>query len=214
METARTKKRSGFQETVAKSRESNKIPHPKKTKHACIVKWWADSMECYCYLQNVKDVLADGKTPHERRFGEPLKGPIIPFGALPSSARDQARLHHFGKKVLPVIFLGYGLIAGRIWKGDILIAVIEELENLEASEVYPERLNAKEVLLTQRKGELVLLVADSTAKLSGRDHEFQEPTPRREQTVRRKSFSGESQGEAEESQPTESRDDVEARRDF
>ena len=102
----------------------------------------------------------------------------------------------------------------RIWKGDILIAVIEELENLEASEVYPERLNAKEVLLTQRKGELVLLVADGTAKLSGRDHEFQEPTLRREQTVRRESFSGESQGEAEESQPTESRDDVEARKDF
>ena len=26
--------------------------------------------------------LGDGKTPYERRFGEPLKGPIILFGAL------------------------------------------------------------------------------------------------------------------------------------
>ena len=35
-------------------------------------KWWADSMECYCYLRNVQNLLADGKTPCERRFGAPL----------------------------------------------------------------------------------------------------------------------------------------------
>ena len=42
--------------------------------------WWADSMECYTYLRNVTDLLSDGKTPYERRFGQPFKGPIIPFG--------------------------------------------------------------------------------------------------------------------------------------
>ena len=26
--------------------------------------------------------LSDGKTPYERRFGKPIKGPIIPFGSL------------------------------------------------------------------------------------------------------------------------------------
>ena len=26
-------------------------------------KWWSDSMECYCYLRNIQDLLADGKTP-------------------------------------------------------------------------------------------------------------------------------------------------------
>ena len=31
-------------------------------------KWWADSMEFYCYLRNVLDHLADGNTPHERGF--------------------------------------------------------------------------------------------------------------------------------------------------
>ena len=31
--------------------------------------WWADSMECYTYLRNVTDLLSDGKTPYERRFG-------------------------------------------------------------------------------------------------------------------------------------------------
>ena len=44
--------------------------------------WWADSMECYTYLRNVTDLLSDGKTPYERRFGQPCKGPIIPFGSL------------------------------------------------------------------------------------------------------------------------------------
>ena len=33
--------------------------------------WWADSMECYTYLRNIQDLLSDGKTPYERRFGEP-----------------------------------------------------------------------------------------------------------------------------------------------
>ena len=39
-------------------------------------------MECYCYLRNVQDLLAGGKTPYERRFGEPFRGPIIHFGAM------------------------------------------------------------------------------------------------------------------------------------
>ena len=34
--------------------------------------WWADSVECYCYLRNIQDLLSDGKTPHERRFGIPF----------------------------------------------------------------------------------------------------------------------------------------------
>ena len=42
-------------------------------------------MECYTYLRNVTDLLSDGKTPYERRFGQPFKGPIIPFGSLVES---------------------------------------------------------------------------------------------------------------------------------
>ena len=26
--------------------------------------WWADSMECYCFLRNIQDLLSDGKTPY------------------------------------------------------------------------------------------------------------------------------------------------------
>ena len=62
-----------------------------------------DSIECYTYLRNVTDLLSDGKTPYERRFGQPFKGPIIPFGSLfeyhPITAKDQSRIHQFGKKV-------------------------------------------------------------------------------------------------------------------
>ena len=45
-------------------------------------KWLPDSMECCCHLRNVQDLMADGKTPHERRFGEPFKGPVMPFRAI------------------------------------------------------------------------------------------------------------------------------------
>ena len=45
----------------------------------------------------------------------------------PISAKDLSRLHQFGRKVLPGIFTGCALVAGRIWKGDLLVADVEEL---------------------------------------------------------------------------------------
>ena len=55
----------------------------------------------------------------------------MPFGAMLKcqwiSAKDQSRLHHIGKKVLPGIFLGDVLIADGFWQGDIWVADIEEL---------------------------------------------------------------------------------------
>ena len=66
-------------------------------------------------------LLSDGKTPYERRFGKPFKGPIIPFGSLvecyPISAKDQWRFHQFCPKVLPGLFLGYALHAGENLEG-------------------------------------------------------------------------------------------------
>ena len=134
-------------------------------------KWSADSMECYTYLRNVTDLLSDGKTPYERRFGQPFKGPIIPFGSLveyhPITAKVQSRIHQFGKKVLPGLFLGYALYAGGIWKGDVLIADLEELETMDASEIYSKRLNAKEVIFP-KQGEFIFPIADGRIKTSWR----------------------------------------------
>ena len=120
-------------------------------------------MECYTCLRNVTDLLSDGKTPCERRFGQPFKGPIIPFGSLDEyhliTAKDQSRIHQFGKKVLPGLFLGYALYAGWIWKGDVLVADLEELETMDASEIYSKRLNAKEVIFPKEKREFIFPIA-------------------------------------------------------
>ena len=61
------------------------------------------------------------------------------------------------------------------WEEDTPTAEIEELVKLDASETYPRRLNAKEVSITPKYGEFAFLVADGSAKLAGRDYEFQEP---------------------------------------
>ena len=88
-----------------------------------------------------------GTTLHERRFGEPLKGPGIPFGSMVEyhpffSAKDQSRLLQFGEKVSLVTLLGHALFAGRIWKGDLMVADIEELEKSDPSEIHARSLNA------------------------------------------------------------------------
>ena len=66
--------------------------------------WWADSMECYCYLRIIQDKPSDGKTPCERRFGMPFNGPIIPFGAMveyhPISAKRHIETASFRLKSL------------------------------------------------------------------------------------------------------------------
>ena len=102
-------------------------------------KWWADSMECYCYLRNVQDLFSDGKTLYERRFGEPFQGPVIPFGSmmeyhpifLPKTSQDTTNS-------VRKLYLEYSLdmheMRGGIWKGDILVADIEEPEHLDVSE--------------------------------------------------------------------------------
>ena len=72
--------------------------------------WWADSMECYTYLRNMQDLLSDGKTPYERRFGMPFDGPVIPFGAMveyhpifcerPSSSSVTIDRRNLGREVI------------------------------------------------------------------------------------------------------------------
>ena len=156
-------------------------------------KWWADSVECYTHLRNVQDLLSDGKTPCERRFGKPFIGPIIPFGSLvehyPITAKDQSRIHQFGKKVLLGLFLGYALYARGIWKGEILVGDIEELETMDASEIYSKRLIVKEVIFPKENGKFIFPAADGRIKLSGGDQELRTlhldpgtPNPRRKST--------------------------------
>ena len=164
-------------------------------------RWWAASMECYTDLRNVTDLSPDEKTPYERRFGQPFKGPIIPFGSLveyhPVTAKDQSRIHQFGKKVLPGLFLGYALYAVIIWKGDVLVADLEELETMDASEIYSKRLNAKEVIFPQEKGDFIFPTADGRIKTPGGDQDLRTSTLVRQRPIQGESninFLGESEG--------------------
>ena len=94
--------------------------------------WWADSMECYCYLRNKQDLLSDGQTPYERRFGMPCNGPVVPFGPMveyrPISAKSLARY-----------ILRLCIVRGRIWKGDIVVADIEETHQKSTPEGSMQR---------------------------------------------------------------------------
>ena len=119
----------------------------------------------------------------------------------PVSAKDQSRIHQFGKKVLPGLFLGYALYAGRMWKGDVLIADLEELETMDASKIYSKRLNAKEVIFPRENGKFYCPIADGRIKLPGGDQDLRTSTLIREHPIR-----GENHldflGEIEKSLPT------------
>ena len=85
--------------------------------------------------------------------------------------KDLSRQHQFGPKVLPGKYCSvtYASHGEELWKGDIMVADIEELEDMDASEIHARRLNVKEVL-TPMKGENVIFpIADGTVKLSGGD---------------------------------------------
>ena len=176
--------------------------------------WWADSVECYCYLRNIQDLLADGKTPCEKRFGEPSEGPGGNGWTLSDFCTRPVKAPSIWQESFTWNIPRICVDCGGLWKGDTLIADIEELEKMDASEIYPRRINVKEVWISQNGENSIFPIADGTAKVSGRDHEFREPTPRREQLVGSQDLRGELQGESAGPQPTGSKDDAEARKDF
>ena len=185
--------------------------------------WWADSMECYYYLRNIHDILSYGETPYERRFGILFNGPVISFGAMdeyhPISASDQSRLHQFGPKVLPGMFLGYALHVVGIWKGDILNADIEELEQMDASETHARRLNAKEVSTPMKGDKNIFPIADGTVKICGGDQRLRTSTliwDRPERGEEQEMLQGESGGLSPPPPPQDDStlEDAEAKNDF
>ena len=74
-----------------------------------------------------------------------------------------------------------------------MAADIEELVNLDESEIHARRFNAKEII-TPRSGDIFIFqIADGTAKLSGRDHEFRKSILTRDQPVRSEDLRGDFQ---------------------
>ena len=77
-----------------------------------------------------------------------------------------------------------------------MVADIEELETMDASEIYSERLNAKEVIFP-KQGEFIFPIADGRIKFAGGDQELRTSTLIRERPIRGEShvdFLGESEG--------------------
>ena len=86
-----------------------------------------------------------------------------------------------------------------------MVADIEELEEMDASELHARRLNAKEVLTPQRNGDFILPVANGTVKIFGREQRLRTSTLTwDEQEIL--------QGKADELHST--RDDEEVKNDF
>ena len=80
------------------------------------------------------------------------------------------------EKSLTWIVLPYALYAGGIWKGDILVADLEELETMDASEIYSKRLNAKEVIFPKEEGVFIFPIADGRLKTLGGDQDLRTST--------------------------------------
>ena len=103
----------------------------------------------------------------------PEYGPVIPFGAMVQyhliSTKDLSRLHQFCRKVLPGKIPWICGHAGRTWEGDISVADIGELQQMDASELHARRLNAKEVLMPMKGDNFIYPFADGTVKTFGVD---------------------------------------------
>ena len=82
-----------------------------------------------------------------------------------------------------------------IWKGDVLVADLEELETMDASEIYSKRLSAKEVIFP-KQGEFIIPIADGRIKTLGGDQDLRTSTSIREHPIRGGLvyFLGESEG--------------------
>ena len=116
--------------------------------------WWADSMECYTHLRNIQDLLSDVKTPYERRLENLCEGPV----------KESINLER--KSYLDC---SSDTLCTRVEFGRVtMVADIEELETMDASEIYSKRLNAKEVIFPKEKGEFIFPIADGRIKTSWR----------------------------------------------
>ena len=71
-----------------------------------------------------------------------------------------------------------------IWKGDVMVADIEELETMDASEIYAKRLNAKQVIFPKENGKFIFPVADGRMKFIGGEQELRTSTLKRDHPIR------------------------------
>ena len=102
---------------------------------------WQIPWNVYLSAKHSRSLVWWENTIRETFWETIYKGPIIPCGSLveyhPITAKDQSRIHQFGKKK---VYLDCSLetfwTRWEFWKGDILVADIQDLETMDASEIY------------------------------------------------------------------------------
>ena len=182
--------------------------------------WWADSMECFTYLRNIQDLLSDGKPLHTREVLENhLKDRLFRLVHWLSITLFLRKISQKSTNLERKSYLDCSLdthctreVFGRVthWLADF-----EEVETMDASEIYSERLNAKE-LIFPKQGEFIFPIADGRIKTPGGDQELRTSTLIRHRSIQGESnidFLGESKGSLP--QPQDSFPDAgEAMNDF
>ena len=177
-------------------------------------KWWSDSVECYCYLRNVQDLLEDGKTLYERRFGEPFKGPIIPFRVMveyhPISPKRPSKNSSIWQEGITRHLSWLRASRGWYWERRYSdsrpgrfgkVGCIRHLSSKSQRERNTDQTKRWWIHIPSSRW----YSKNSTKGLR--------IPRRRESTVRSEDLSGETQGESGESQPAEPLDDAEDRAD-
>ena len=104
------------------------------------------------------------------------------------------------------------MIAKRIRKGDILIADLEELEKMDASEIYPRRVNAQEVLISQKRRTIRISKSRWYSKVVRKRLRIQRNHSKAGAYRMEGDSNGDLQGEWEKPQPRQPSDDAEAQK--
>ena len=117
------------------------------------------------------DLLSDGRTPYERRFGVPLKARLYRLEQWSNVTLSLRRTYrdYLNSVLKSCQDIPWICVARGVWKGDVLVADIEELEKMDASEIHATKPKAKEVLTPMNGDNLKFPIADGTVKVSGGD---------------------------------------------
>ena len=137
-------------------------------------------MGCSCYLRNIQEKINE-KAPcplTDQQYRLEQWSNITLF--LLRTSRDSISSAQKSCQ----IFLSCALYAEGIWKGDIMVADLQELEEMDASELHARRLIAKGVLTPQRSGNFIFPVADGTVKIFGRGQRLRTSTLTRDRPER------------------------------
>ena len=111
--------------------------------------WWPYAGEHFTFALNIDDVDKEELCPWAvRHRGVPFWGLRIPFGSLCHFRPVQPKrdlLPEFAPRGIPGIFLGYHLLPGGRWKGDYLVADLNDFK--KGKHIHVQR--SKEVVVDE-----------------------------------------------------------------